>query len=228
MKRVNVPGIGEVDSKWLWVGAAVVAAGVGWSYWRNQGSAGDGVEIIEEGIDGAEVPVGDDGWGNRPGQTGDATGSYGQDIIDTVPEWTAEVVSKLATADWDTGFVYTTIGKWIAGEGLTDAEKALVRAAIAAAGQPPGGPYPLNTALPGGSNPPPPPPAEQPATARAEAGVNLYEWANQYGGFVRLFGERKQDPNALNPSLRDRMVWKGPKGTDLVPQFTTAQTVKIR
>jgi hypothetical protein len=152
---VTLPLVGTVPTKYVWVSAGLVAAVVGWSYWRKRSNSA-GPEPIIEGIDGAEVPVGEDGWSNVPGSTGNASGAHDDaGVIDTVPEWTANVVGLLSSSDWDAGYVYTTLGKWLAGEPLSEPEKQLVMAALAAAGQPPGGPYPIKTAMPTVQAPPP-------------------------------------------------------------------------
>lgn len=143
MSTIDIPAIGPVDKKWVIAGGATVAVIVGYAYFRSSGRSGD--DAPADGGDPA-----DDGT-NAPGDTGDSSGSWSEvdpDEIDTIQEWTADVVAKLSEANWDAQVVYATIGKWIAGEGLTAAEKLLVMAAIAAGGQPPGGPYPIKSATP--------------------------------------------------------------------------------
>lgn len=218
---VELPVVGTVDKKWVYIGGATIAAVVGWAYYSRSRS---GPAVIEEGVDGADILPGDE-WGNAPGSTGNSNVNQPNDVIDTIAEWTADVVQKLAATDWDTGFVYATIGKWIAGEGLTEPEKNLVRAAIAASGQPPGGPYPIKTAQPNpnpGTNPPPPPvtnppPAQAPTHVSVPLEYNLYQWVDdlnrQFPGlnltFTRMFGTFKGDPTALNPEARKYMDWRG-------------------
>jgi len=220
---VDVPVVGNVDKKWLWIGGATLAAILGWAYYRRSQAP----TVIEEGIEGNDFLT-DDGSGNVPGQTGNSnTGGINPEVIDTLAEWTADVVQKLGVADWDTGFIYTTIGKWTAGEGLTISEKSLVLAAIAASGQPPGGPYPIKTAQPvpdPGPNPKPipdpaPVPGPGPSTVGAPLEVNLYDWAYQYGGFVKLFGSTDSGIGSLNPGYRKYMRWDGPAGSTKIPVF---------
>jgi hypothetical protein len=228
---VELPAVGNVDKKWLWIGGGTVAAVLAYAYWKRSQEAA--VPVIEESVAGNDFLT-DDGSGNVPGRTGDSSGQYGQDdVIDTMQEWTADVVEKLGWADWNTGFIYTTIGKWIAGEGLTPAEKALVLAAIVASGQPPGGPYPIKTAIPapGGGDPPPPPPPPPvvvPQTLSVPLEYNLYAWVDDinrtYGlslTFVRMFGSFKGDPSALNPDARQYMRWdNNPDGSSVkLPKF---------
>lgn len=218
MATVDLPVVGTVDKKWLWIGGGTAAAVLAWAYYRRSQS---GPTVIEEGIEGGVDPGGA-GWDNTPGRTGDSNRNEDNDVIDTIPEWTEDVVRKLAATDWDTGFVYATIGKWIAGEGLTDNEVTLVRAAIAASGQPPGGPYPIKRAQPTPTPTPPPPPPpppspppQPPASTGAPHNINLYDWVSglnrDYPGlntsFTKLFGNFRGDPTALNPDHRKYMKW---------------------
>lgn len=203
-ETIDVPVVGNVDKKWLWIGGGTLAAILAWAYYtRSQAPT-----LIEESIEGNDFLT-DDGSGNSRGSTGNSNVDANPDVIDTLAEWTADVVQKLAAADWDTGFIYSTIGKWTAGEGLTADEKALVLAAIAASGQPPGGPYPIKTAQPTNPGPSDPGPSDPgPSTVGAPLGVNLYDWSAQYGGFVKLFGSTDSGAGSLNPGYRKYMEWE--------------------
>ena len=120
--------------------------------------------------------------------------------------------------------------KYLAGEQLTEEERGLVELATAnnnislppeGANLPPAGTQPP----PGSSTPPTSTPA--PTSAVANAGENLYMWAQAQGvDFVVLFGEYKGDPRALNPTARSYMHWddSNPK----VPTFTSSRTVRLR
>lgn len=231
MTTVDLPVVGNVDRKWLWIGGGTIAAVVAWAYYRRSQTPA----TIEESIAGNDFLT-DDGSGNTRGRTGDSNvDDDGENVIDTVAEWTEEVVRKLAATDWDTGFVYATIGKWIAGEGLTQEEKTLVLAAIAAAGQPPGGPYPIKTGQPTPKptpDPPKPTPTPAPTSVGAPHNINLYGWVDQlnrdYPGlntsFVRLFGNFRGDPTALNPDHRKYMKWPGnPKTPIFDPDWSGKQ-----
>jgi len=196
MPTITLPMVGTIERKWVWVGAGTVAALVGWSYWRKRSNA---PTTVVEGVDGTpDTFVPDGGQGNVPGQTGNASGSWDNSVIDTVPEWTADVVAKLGLANWDSGYIYATIGKWIAGDTLTDPERSLVQAAVAAAGQPPGGPYPIRAALPTPAPTPTPAPYVNPyinpdGTLSIGAGANLTDAAASVGLTLAQLA-------ALNPS----------------------------
>ena len=223
---IKVPGVGAIPKKWLWGGAAVVGAVVAWSYWRARSNA---PTVIEEGVDGADFP-GLDGPG-VPGQTGNSSGQFGDpDVIDTVAEWTAAVTPKLEAAGFDPQMIALTIGKWIAGETLTDPEKQLVQAAIAMAGMPPGGPYPIKTALPGNPPPPPPPgndpPPAQPAlppvgTTVGAPGpdVNVYTWTSNLNAQYPGLGLDLDRLRFLNPGMDKYLSWSGPAGSTKIPTF---------
>lgn len=217
---VDVPVVGNVDKKWLWIGGATLAGILAYAYYKRSQAP----TVIEEGIEGNDFLT-DDGSGNVPGGTGNSNvPNPNQEVIDTLAEWTADVVLKLGAADWDTGFIYTTIGKWTAGEGLVANEKALVLAAIAASGQPPGGPYPIKTAQPSNPGPDPGPgpgpnPDPGPTHVGAPLEINLYDWAHPYGGFVKLFGDNELGTGSLNPGYRKYMRWDGPAGSTKIPKF---------
>lgn len=157
---MTLPGIGEVKRQHVYIGAAVAAGVVGYAWWRSR-TADDAAPIEDESIAGDDIAA-DDGWGNIPGRTSDSGGSYVPEDPATIPtraSWTAEVVEKLSGAGWEEQLIYTTVGKWFAGQGLTEAEKQLIQAARAAAGDPPPPVPPVLSALPTpGPTPIPPKP----------------------------------------------------------------------
>jgi hypothetical protein len=138
----------------------------------------------------------------------------------------------------DASALSVAIGKYIAGQPVGDntTARSLIEQAIAFNGPPPlagpnGYPPSINTQNPVGEPPPvtQPPPVTLPTTATAPANYDLYRWCGEQGvDFVRLFGMKKNDPNALNPSARNVMKWTGPAGSTLSPTFTTPQTLRIR
>jgi hypothetical protein len=215
MPTITLPVVGTVERKWVWVGAATVAGLVAWSYWRKRSST---PVTVDEGVDGApDAFVADGGASNVPGATGNATVTGANpEVIDTVSEWTADVVAKLSGAQWDVGYIYTTLGKWIAGETLNDPEKALVQAAVAAAGEPPGGPYPIKTALPTPTPTPTPAPVV-PASVSVPLNVNLYDWTYQISQAYHIPYDLNIMRN-LNPGISDYIKWLDTK-PDKTPIF---------
>lgn len=163
--QITLPGIGPVDKKWVLAGGAAVVGIVGYAYFRRGSGAADTPETVQETPDaGGDIST-DSGYGNMPGATGNSNGSWTQvdpDTIDTIQEWTADVVERLSGADWEPNFIYATLGKWFACEGLTEDEKRLVRAALVAGGTPPGGAPPIKSAIPTPTPTPTPPPDKRP------------------------------------------------------------------
>lgn len=132
--------------------------------------------------------------------------------------------------------VQRALQKYLAGEQLTDEEKALIDLATANSriSLPPEGVNlpPISNPGPPGSSPPP---GSNPSThATAHAGQNLYDFAAAHvegGGssgekFIKLFGRYKGDPTALNPTARSYMSWDG--SNPRIPTFTSDRTIRIR
>src|SRR5688572_8573227 len=98
---VDLPGVGPVKKRWLWIAGGLGAAVVAWSYWRAKSAP----VVIEEGVDG-HVGVGDDGTGNVPGKTGDSSGNFTDpDTIDTIGEWVQYVTPLLLASGWEPQFI---------------------------------------------------------------------------------------------------------------------------
>lgn len=139
---VKVPKLGKVNKKWV-LGAMVVAGGYVAYRWYSAGQA-PADTTFETSQVGDTLPTGGAGGvasGNvqYAGSTTDATSA---DRIDTNAEWTNRAVELLSNAGYEPTTVYSALGDYLANVPLTSAELTIVRAALAAVGNPPvGGPY---------------------------------------------------------------------------------------
>ena len=180
--------------------------------------------------------IGGSGGGGGGGNGGDPPPGTG---FTTNAEWVQSTIIGMTNSGIieDASALSVAIGKYIAGQPVGDntVARSLIEQAIAFNGPPPlGGPngYPpsINTQNPVGTEPPPvtnPPPL--PTSATAPANYNLYQWCSEQGVvFTTLFGWKKNDPGALNPSARNVMKWSGPAGSTLIPTFTSPQNLRIR
>lgn len=162
---VTLPGMGNVKREWLYVGGALVVGIVGYAWWRHRGQAAAAAAPVDPN----SIPATD--YTNPEQYTGgNSTGNYdttGGTVISTNDQWTQKAVSLLSDSGFESQFVVTTLGKWLARQPLTQQEIELVQAAKAAAGDPPvGGPYPILSAQPSGGNQSGHPyPATQPTTS---------------------------------------------------------------
>jgi hypothetical protein len=152
MSEVDVPIVGNVDDKWLYVGGALVAGIVGYAYFTRgkrgtlDANAGD-VAFGEQG----EVY---DAYGNLIGQPGGTPGYVPPNIINstmdvddresptTNAEWGRLARDELSLGGADPQAVTSAIGRFLARQPLSAVDAGLVREAIAVAGYPPeGGPW---------------------------------------------------------------------------------------
>lgn len=130
-------------------------------------------------------------------------------------EWTQNAVSLLANQGWDGATVTAALGKYLAGQGLSDAEITIVQSALAIAGSPPVGAYGLIRV----SNPPAtttttPPATTTPAsTAPTAAPGNLHTRVSTTTGFTAQW-------NPVPGATRYRVVVP-----DLGYDWQTASTV---
>jgi hypothetical protein len=141
-ENVNVPGVGNVDRKWVIAGLGGVAAVVVYAYWRRSQA------VEEEPLGEGETYAGDEwspdayiGADTPGGQT--YTPEIQDDTVNTNAEWAQRVVDLLEGVGYDRNVAAATIGKYLAGQPLTTTEKILVQAAIGLLGNPPGGAIPI-------------------------------------------------------------------------------------
>lgn len=125
----------------------VVIAGagyIGWQWWSARGAAAAGPPVtgdIGSPLEASGI-VGAPASGNTQYAGTTTDGTNGQ-AITTNAQWTAAAVERLsASGGFETGAVYAALGDFLARRPLSTSEQIIVRAAVAAAGQPPvGGPY---------------------------------------------------------------------------------------
>lgn len=125
--------------RWIILGSAAVVGWFGWRWWQGRQSAGApatadvGETLTPSGVVGAPVSGNVQYAGTSQGTSGAPANNA---------EWTAGAVQKLSDGGWSAMAVYAALGDFLARQPLTAAEQQIVRAAIAAVGNPPqGGPY---------------------------------------------------------------------------------------
>lgn len=145
MADVKVPGVGGVDRKWVLAGGAAVAGIVVFAYIRRSQAgaeepAGEGDEYVQgdewtpDAYIGATQPGGET-YDPNAGETNLPTNNA---------EWAQRVVEALTSmSGYTPEMASQTVGKYLAGNPLTLAEKILIQTAIALVGNPPSGAIPI-------------------------------------------------------------------------------------
>lgn len=151
MADVDVPVIGDVDSRWLYAAGALVAGVAGYAY-LTRGRLGT--------MDTGDVAFGEagevyDAHGNLIGQPGSTPDYVPPTVVDsnvdvddrgpqptTNAEWARLARDELVAFGADGPTVTAALGRFLDRKSLTAIEAGLVREAIAVAGYPPqGGPW---------------------------------------------------------------------------------------
>ena len=151
---IDVPKVGKVNKKVLIPIAAVAVGFIGYKYWQARQSVGTGDPTTDPGYEdpgtlpsvaGAVRPNGD--YGSGAGDTTQAGGA-----VTTNAQWSQQAASQLATGDgrWSYSDVLLALGLYLDNQPLTTAQQEIVRAARAAAGEPPVGTHSI---IPGGNTP---------------------------------------------------------------------------
>jgi hypothetical protein len=158
---MEIPKVGPLPKKAVIPLVVGITAYVGWRFWQSrQASSGDAESTISDGEFGAidsSVP-GVIGAVSPTNQYGSDTGSTGTDTGGTDPtrftnnqQWTEYVTEKLQQSDnWSYTDIVTAIGNGLAGKPTSDAQQAILRAALAVGGNPPAGAI---TIVSGGNTP---------------------------------------------------------------------------
>ena len=137
-ESAELPGLGQVDKKWVYAGLAVVAGIVGYAWIKNRQSSSA-----------AAVPVVD----TTTGTVGGAGGFVNPAPVFTAPststapsppttntDWVNRVTNDLSNQGYDPQFVGTTLGLYLSHQPLTSDQASLVRTAWAYEGYPPENP----------------------------------------------------------------------------------------
>lgn len=148
MAQMTLPGIGPVDRKYVYVGAAGVLGIVGYVWWTGR-QANAGAAATDTPADtGGEAALGDPS--NVPAtdyvppvvQTPPPVVNDGGVITDNAT-WARAAVAALTDVGADTTSAASAIGRYLAGLGLSPAAADLVRQAVALVGNPPVGDHPI-------------------------------------------------------------------------------------
>lgn len=141
---IDVPAIGKTKKAYVLVPVGVVGAYVAWRWYQASRStadtppASDGTystdDLSEYGLSttGGTSTV----TGNTGNTTTDATSPT---AIDDNAEWSQRAVERLGNAGYDQATVYNALGEFLGRKALDKTEASIVRAALAATGQPPEG-----------------------------------------------------------------------------------------
>jgi hypothetical protein len=184
--QVKVPGIGSVDKKYVYAGAAVTAGIVGYAYWRARNAAAEpttsdytsGEELATENAyaSGSDYAY-DGGVSEYAGASGGGNVNVDQNPApSTNAEWAQRAVESLSAVGVDTLAASAAIGRYIAGLTLTEAQADYIRQARALLGPLPGGDLAIKVA-PTQTTPTPNTPGGTPSTTVAKV-TGIKTWGN--------------------------------------------------
>lgn len=141
--EVDVPGIGNVKTEYVYAGGALVAGIAGYAWWKKRRSDAAGPVVLNPND---VVPA----TGYSPAPSGDSTvnvdGTAGK--ITTNSQWTSFVVDKISAYGFDPTTASVALGKWITHSTgpWVQLDIDIIRQAVGLAGYPPeGGPWPIPT-----------------------------------------------------------------------------------
>ena len=155
MPTMNIPGIGSVEKKYVYVGAASIAGFVGYMYIRNRNSATDDTVSDTVTDDPAlDSTAFDPSLSGDYGYSYDMSGSapiYQSPINQTIPvtseqqittdaAWDSEAISRAGDIGSEGGAVSSALGRFLAGLCVTEVQADLVRAVEGMLGRPPQSP----------------------------------------------------------------------------------------
>lgn len=139
--EVDVPGIGNVKTEYVYAGGALVAGIAGYAWWRKRKSAAAPVVLNPNDV----VPA--TAYNGAP--TGNATVNVDNTgKVTTNAQWTSFVVDKISAYGFDPTTASVALGKWITHSSgpWVQLDIDIIRQAVGLAGYPPeGGPWPIPT-----------------------------------------------------------------------------------
>lgn len=138
---ITLPVVGTFDRRWLLAAGGAVAVVVGAAYLRQRANPA----VVPE-VDPATGSEADGGLYENPAPVTQDDAGAGQ--FWTVHAWVEDVAQRLGQL-YEPSWVVTVLGRWLAGQPLTNDEADLVRSALALRGDPPGGAPPIILTGPG-------------------------------------------------------------------------------
>lgn len=159
MPTVKIPGIGPVEKKWVYVGAAAAVGFVGYAYWNKSraDAAESEVSDFTEGP-GYAMDSGVDEYVNPGGSQEPVVEDRNQAPQNNI-EWGQDAIEFLNDNGFEGGAI--AVGLYMTRQDLSSTQANMIRAVHGAIGPPPVGSYPI-TVTP---NAPPPKPSVPKLTA---------------------------------------------------------------
>jgi hypothetical protein len=230
MPTIQVPGVGNVERKYV-IGGGITVAAVAGYFWIRRNRTPLGASPADPTVDPLTgLPYTTE---NQP-QTGFVNPNPVQSTIDltgdqitTNAQWAAVVTDKLGNLGFDGNYLASVLGKYLGGQGLTLEEAATIRAAWAYVGKPPQGPDTIKLTTDGST----PGATTTTKTVHILAGWSLEQW-------VKDLQAGNEGPIAAQTSWADIVRLNGgPSGalnlsTKWVPNpprhiFTKSMTVVV-
>lgn len=154
MPTMNIPGIGTVEKKYVYIGAAGIAGFVGYMYIRNRNSATDDEVSDTVTDDPALDSTAFDPSAMDYGYSYDMSGSapvYQSPVNQTIPvtsenqittdaAWDSEAISRAGDIGAESSAVSSALGRFLAGLCVSEAQADLVRQVEGMLGRPPQSP----------------------------------------------------------------------------------------
>lgn len=178
MATVKLPGIGPVDSKYVYGGGALIVGIVGFAYWRARNAEPTTADYTSpDEYTEADYAVDDYGYDGGATDYAGANGGSPPTYVDQNPnpstdsEWSSRAVEVMESYGVPTLAMLAALGKYFAGLEMTESEAAYIRQARAVLGTPPGGDKPIKVGAPT-------PPAPTPTDKAPGQVTGLKSWGN--------------------------------------------------